>query len=67
MDDHSFVRFGGLAAILLALTSWAAVIAYAALVEPGDARLGLQIVHFLYALIAGRHRGGRGHLGRRDV
>ena len=46
------MRFGGLAAILLALTSWAAVLAYAALVEPGDARLGLQIVHFLYALIA---------------
>ena len=52
MDDRSFVRFGGLAAILLALTSWAAVLAYAAFVEPGDARLGLQIVHFLYALIA---------------
>jgi len=52
VDDRSFVRFGGLAAILLALTSWAAVLAYAAFVEPGDARLGLQIVHFLYALIA---------------
>jgi len=52
MDDRSFVRFGGLAAILLALTSWAAVLAYGALVEPGDARLGLQVVQFLYALIA---------------
>jgi hypothetical protein len=52
VDDRSFMRFGGLAAILLALTSWAAVLAYAALVEPGDARLGLQIVHFLYALVA---------------
>ena len=29
VDDRSFVRFGGLAAILLALTSWAAVLAYA--------------------------------------
>ncbi|MGH2491568.1 MAG: hypothetical protein ACRDF9_08665 [Candidatus Limnocylindria bacterium] len=52
MDDRSFVRFGGLAAILLALTSWGAVLAYATLVRPGDARLGLQIVHFLYALVA---------------
>jgi hypothetical protein len=52
VDDRSFVRFGGLAAILLALTSWAAVFAYATLVEPGDARLGLQIVQFLYALVA---------------
>lgn len=52
MDDRSFVRFGGLAAILLALTSWAAVVAYATLVQPGDARLGLQIFQFLYALVA---------------
>jgi hypothetical protein len=52
VDDRSFVRFGGLAAIVLALTSWAAVIAYAVLVQPGDARLGLQIFRFLYALIA---------------
>lgn len=61
MDDRSFVRFGGLAAILLALTSWAAVLAYAALVQPGaeaqlaaqtNARVGLQIFQFLYALVA---------------
>jgi hypothetical protein len=52
VDDRSFVRFGGLAAILLALTSWAAVLAYAALVQPGDARLGMQVFQFLYALIA---------------
>lgn len=52
MDDRSFVRFGGLAGILLALTSWAAVLAYAALVQPGDARLGLQVFQFLYALTA---------------
>ena len=52
MDDRSFVRFGGLAGILLALTSWAAVLAYAALAQPGDARLGLQVFQFLYALTA---------------
>jgi hypothetical protein len=52
VDDRSFVRFGGLAAILLALTSWAAVLAYAALVQPGDSGLGLQIFQFLYALVA---------------
>lgn len=52
VDDRSFVRFGGLAAILLALTSWAAVLAYATLVQPDDPRLGLQIFQFLYAVIA---------------
>lgn len=54
MDDRAFVRFGGLAAILLALTSWAAVFAYGALVQPDDpeARIGLQTFQFLYALIA---------------
>ncbi len=52
MDDRSFARFGGLAAILLALTSWAAVLAYAALVQPGDSAVGLQLFQFLYALIA---------------
>jgi hypothetical protein len=52
MDDRSFVRFGGLAAILLALTSWAAVLAYAALVRPDGSGVGLQIFQFLYALIA---------------
>jgi hypothetical protein len=52
MDDRSFARFGGLAAILLALTSWAAVLAYAALVQPGGSPLGPQIFQFLYALVA---------------
>ena len=55
VDDRSFVRFGGLAAILLALTSWAAVLVYGALVqpdEPDSARIGLQVFQFLYALIA---------------
>lgn len=61
VDDRSFTRFGGLAAFLLGLTSWAAVLAYAVLVQPDTdpqllevttARIGLQIVQFLYALIA---------------
>src|SRR5258707_6554239 len=61
VDDRSFVRFGGLAAILLALTSWAAVLTYATLAQPGpDAQLteltnlflGRQIFQFLYALVA---------------
>jgi hypothetical protein len=61
VDDRSFIRFGGLAAILLALTSWAAVLVYATLAQPApDAApaeitnvfLGHQIFQFLYALIA---------------
>ena len=54
VDDRSFVRFGGLAAILLALTSWAATLAYGVLVQPddGDPRIGLQVFQFLYALVA---------------
>jgi hypothetical protein len=52
VDDRNFVRFGGLAAILLALTSWAAVLAYASAVQPGDSSVGLQIFQFLYALVA---------------
>ena len=55
------MRFGGLAAILLAMTSWATVFAYAAfsqpeadpqLVELTNLRIGLQVVQFLYALVA---------------
>ncbi len=54
MDDRSFVRFGGLAAILLALTSWAAVLGYGVLIQPDDPdpRIGLQVFQFLYAVIA---------------
>jgi hypothetical protein len=61
VDDRSFVRFGGLTAILIALTSWAAVLTYATLAQPAaDAQLdeltnlflGRQIFQFLYALIA---------------
>ncbi len=61
VDDRSFARFGGLAAILLALTSWGAVLAYATLAQPDantqlveatNARIGLQVFQFLYALVA---------------
>jgi hypothetical protein len=61
VDDRSFVRFGGLAGILLALTSWAAVLTYATLAQPApDAQLneltrfflGRQAFQFLYALTA---------------
>jgi hypothetical protein len=61
MSDRSFVRFGGLAAILLALTSWAAVLTYATLAQPHpdpqlneltNLFLGRQIFQFLYALVA---------------
>ena len=61
MDDRSFVRFGGLAAILLALTSWGAVLAYATLAqanadpqlpELNNLNIGTQIFQFLYALTA---------------
>src|SRR5437879_10296258 len=38
--------------MLLALTSWAAVFAYAVLVQPGGSPLGPQIFRFLYALVA---------------
>jgi hypothetical protein len=52
VDDRSFLRFGGLAAILIGLTSWGAVLAYATLVDPEEPRLGLQIFQFLYGLVA---------------
>ena len=61
VSDRSFVRFGGLAAILLALTSWAAVLDYATLAQPsadpqlrelGNLNIGMQVFQFLYALVA---------------
>jgi hypothetical protein len=61
VDDRSFSRFGGLAAVLLALTSWAAVLTYATLAQPNPEAqlnelttllLGRQIFQFLYALVA---------------
>ncbi len=52
MSDRSFVRFGGLAGILLAITSWAAVIAYYTVAKAGQDIVGVQVFQFLYALIA---------------
>lgn len=52
MSDRSFVRFGGLAGILLAITSWAAVAAYYTVAKSGQDVVGIQIFQLLYALIA---------------
>ncbi len=52
MSDRSFVRFGGLAGVLLAITSWAAVAAYYFIARGGEDIVGLQVFQLLYALIA---------------
>lgn len=52
MSDRSFVRFGGLAGVLLAITSWAAVAAYYLIARGGEDVVGLQVFQLLYALIA---------------
>ena len=68
MTDQSFIRFGGLAGILLALTSWASVAAYFAFVPTAQQlpatnptafldslaqnSFGTQLFYGLYALIA---------------
>ena len=52
MSDRSFVRFGGLAGILLAITSWAAVAVYYTLARGGKDLIGVEIFQLLYALIA---------------
>ena len=52
MSDRSFVRFGGLAGVLLALTSWSAVAAYYFIAKGGEDVVGLQVFQLLYALIA---------------
>ena len=52
MSDRSFIRFGGLAGILLAITSWAAVAAYYTVAEGGQNVVGVQIFQFFYFLIA---------------
>jgi hypothetical protein len=52
VSDRSFVRFGGLAGVLLALTSWAAVAAYYSIARGGEDIVGLQVFQLLYALIA---------------
>jgi hypothetical protein len=52
VSDRSFVRFGGLAGILLAITSWSAVVVYYTVAKAGTDIVGLQAFQFLYALIA---------------
>jgi len=52
VGDRSFVRFGGLAGILLAITSWAAVIEYFTVAQQGQDLVGLETFRLLYALIA---------------
>ena len=51
MSDRSFVRFGGLAGVLLALTSWLAVVEYYTVARGGSDVVGLEGFQFLYALI----------------
>jgi hypothetical protein len=51
MTDRSFVRFGGLAGILLAITSWVAVAEYYTIAKGGTDVVGLEGFQFLYALI----------------
>jgi hypothetical protein len=52
VSDRSFIRFGGLAGILLAITSWAAVLSYYTVAKAGQDIVGVQVFQFLYALIA---------------
>ena len=52
VSDRSFVRFGGLAGILLAVTSWAAVASYYTVAQAGQDLIGLETFRLLYALIA---------------
>jgi hypothetical protein len=52
VSDRSFVRFGGLAGILLAITSWAAVVSYYTVARAGADVIGLQVFQLLYGLIA---------------
>lgn len=51
MSDRSFVRFGGLAGVLLALTSWLAVVEYYTLGRGGSDVVGVEGFQLLYALI----------------
>jgi hypothetical protein len=52
VSDRSFVRFGGLAGILLAITSWAAVAAYYTVAKRGQDVVGIQVFQLLYGLTA---------------
>jgi hypothetical protein len=51
MSDRSFLRFGGLAGVLLAATSWLAVAEYYTLARGGSDVVGLEGFQLLYALI----------------
>ncbi len=46
------MRFGGLAGILLAITSWSAVVAYYTVAKGGTDLVGMQVFDLLYALTA---------------
>ena len=46
------MRFGGLAGILLAITSWSAVVVYYTVAKAGTDIVGMQAFQLLYALIA---------------
>ncbi len=52
MSDRSFIRFGGLAGILLAITSWASVAVYYTAAQGGHDLVGLETYRLLYALVA---------------
>ncbi len=52
ISDRSFVRFGGAAGILLALTSWSAVASYVTVAQGGAQAVGVQVFQLLYALVA---------------
>jgi len=52
ISDRSFIRFGGAAGILLALTSLAAVVAYFTVAAGGAHVVGVQVFQLLYALVA---------------
>ncbi len=52
VSDGSFIRFGGLAGILLAISSWAAVAVYYTAAAGGRDLVGLETFRLLYALAA---------------
>jgi len=52
VSDRSFVRFGGLAGILLAISSWAAVAVYYTVAQQGQDLVGVETFRLLYALVA---------------
>ena len=52
VSDRSFVRFGGLAATLLAVTSWLAVGAFNVLARGGQDEVGMEMFGLLVALAA---------------